>query len=263
MSMSSRITDPGATARRFLLGQLSDEETKAFEEQLLTDDELVAETDAVQTELYDQFVRGELTADERAVFAQRFASRRERMIFASALAARATELPRGNIRWALPIAASVMLVTSAILVLSLRPDPAVAPAPVPRASVKHVPAAVPSPTNIAKARKIATVSITLAVTRDDDESPSLTLAADIDDLALRIRLNPADQYPSYAIELSTGDGVRLWEGRSTRDASNSELTVTVPAARLSRGEIQIAVSGIAHDGTREELGYQTLVIRTP
>ena len=116
MSMSSRITDPGATARHFLLGQLSDGEAKAFEEQLLTDDELVAETDAVQTELYDQFGRGELMADERAVFAQRFASRREKMIFASALAARATQLPRSNIRWALPIAASVMLVTGAIAI---------------------------------------------------------------------------------------------------------------------------------------------------
>lgn len=263
MSMSSRISDPGTTARRFLLGRLSDGEAQAFEEQLLADDELVAETEAVHAELYDQFVRGELTEDERAVFADRFASRREMVAFANALATRANERPSSNIRWALPVAASVILVTSAILLWSLRLEPAVAPTPIPRASVKRAPAATPPSTNIAKARKIVRLSLVLAITRDHEDAPSLELAKDIDAVALRIRLNPADRYPAYAIDITTSEGAPVWNGRGTRDATTSELTATVPAAPLVAGEHQIAVFGISDHGAREELGYQTIVVRAP
>lgn len=251
------------TARRFLLGQLPVDDAATYEERLLQDDELVEETDAVRAELYDEYVRNELTEDERRAFARRFDPQPNELAFAHALSTRTKDRWRGTIRNVLPIAASIVILASVTL-LWLRPEPAVAPLPIPRATLKPEPApAIPAPELVARARNIAIVTIALTATRDDEESPSLTLARDLDDVALRIRINPADRFDDYAIELTTSSGAPVWSGRAVRDAATSELTATIPASDLTQGNHQIAVSGIAADGTREELGYQTLVIREP
>jgi hypothetical protein len=258
------------TARRFLLGQLSTDETEVFEERLLQDDELVAETDAVRAELYDEYVRGELSAGERSAFAQRFGSEADKLVFAQALSTRSSDRWRSTIRNTLPIAASIVILVSVTLLLLRPQQPAVAPPPIPRATLTPPASATstttPAPTTtstIAKARNVAILTIALATTRDDATSPSLVLGRDLDDVELRIRIHPADRFDRYAVDLTTAAGAAVWNGPATRDASAPELTATIPASKLKPGEHQIAVFGIADDGAHEELGYQTLVVRAP
>lgn len=252
-------------ARSFLLARLTQEETERFEERLLADDDLVAETEATETELLDQFVRGSLSPDESAVVAERFRGRPERIVFAKALAIRTRPRPQQTMRWILPIAASLLIVTSVVL-LSPRRDPSPQTAPVPRAALKQpaeTPAPIPPPqvpTQIARRTRMATITLALTATRDDNATPSLLLSREIDVVALRIRINPADRFPAYEVDV-TSDSSSVWSGRATRAESSSELLVEIPAANLTSGEHQIAVTGIGKDKSREELGYQTLLIR--
>lgn len=53
---------------RYLLGQLSDAEAEELEKRYFADDALFAELEAVETDLLDEYVRGELDSEERAAF---------------------------------------------------------------------------------------------------------------------------------------------------------------------------------------------------
>jgi hypothetical protein len=247
-------------ARSFLLAQLSPEETARFEERLLADDALVAETEAAEAELLDEFVRGSLSADESAAIAKRFRNRSERIVFATALAAYGRPRPQKAMRWSLAIAASLIVVASAVLLARRLPSP-LPQAPVRRATLKPAPAPAPIVTQTARQAQIATFSIALTATRDGDEIPHLELTRAIDAVALHIRINPADRFPAYEVDLSTSDGAPVWNGRATRAASSAELVVEIPASSMQNGEHQIAVTGLGEDGSREELGYQMFDVR--
>jgi len=252
-------------ARAFLLKQLTSEETERFEERLLAEDELIAETETVEAELLDAFVWDALPPHESAVMAERFRDRPERVVFAKALSIRTRPRPQRAIRWLLPVAASLAIATSAVLLTRRAPEPVPSPAPVPRATLddhataKPVAPPVPQPAIPAvRPIRFATVLITLSTTRDAGESPRLLLARDLDVARLRIRINPADRFSAYAVDLTTSDGAIAWSGRATR--TGAELVVEIPAGSLRNGEHQVAVNGINADGSREELGYQTLFI---
>jgi hypothetical protein len=252
-------------ARSFLLARLTQEETEQFEERLLVEDDLIAETEAAETELLDELVRGILSPEESAVVAERFRGRPERIAFAKTLASRTRPRPQQTMRWILPIAASLVIVAGVVL-LSSRREPSPQTTPVPRASLQQparTPAPIPAPpapTQTARRMRIATITIALAATRDDNETPSLLLSREIDVVALRIRINPADRFPAYEVDV-TNDTANVWNGRATRAESSSELLIEIPAGRLGNGEHQIAVTGFGKDRLREELGYQTLLIR--
>src|SRR5579859_7720445 len=55
-------------ALQYLLGKLPEQEAVEFEEQCFTDDALFEETSALENDLIDSFVRGELPEDERQQF---------------------------------------------------------------------------------------------------------------------------------------------------------------------------------------------------
>jgi tetratricopeptide (TPR) repeat protein len=74
--------------RKYLLGQLDDEGRRQFEEQLFLDDDLFADLLAVEDELIDEHLAGELSTDETQVFEKNFlitAERRQKLSFAKAL----------------------------------------------------------------------------------------------------------------------------------------------------------------------------------
>ncbi len=73
----------------YLLGELSEEETERLDELSIADDEIALRLDAIEAELVDAHVRGELTAEESArvsAFYAATARRREKIEFARALA---------------------------------------------------------------------------------------------------------------------------------------------------------------------------------
>jgi anti-sigma factor RsiW len=78
---------------RFLLGEASDEERDAVEEEFFADTHRLAMVESAEDELIDAYVCGELSTERRQRFAERFlatASQRARVALAQALADRAT-----------------------------------------------------------------------------------------------------------------------------------------------------------------------------
>jgi anti-sigma factor RsiW len=72
--------------RRFLLGELSDEQHASLQETIFLDERLHARVLAAEDDLFDAHARGELTAEERTRFEARFGHDRQRSVFARLLA---------------------------------------------------------------------------------------------------------------------------------------------------------------------------------
>ena len=74
---------------RYLLGELSDEQAIAIEDRAFADKKYLASITSVENDLIDEYVRNELSADERKRFEKQFLAsveRRKRVEFARALA---------------------------------------------------------------------------------------------------------------------------------------------------------------------------------
>src|SRR5687767_8808077 len=85
--------------KRYLLGQLPEQERDALENQLIVDREKRDEVEAVERDLIDDYVRGSLEADERSNFEGLFlasATRREKVMFAQSLAHDARPSPAAH-----------------------------------------------------------------------------------------------------------------------------------------------------------------------
>lgn len=74
--------------RKYLLGNLSEEEQLAIEEQLFTDEATLEQHEIVEEDLIDDYLNEELSKDDRIKFEQRFLStpeRKEQVLFARSL----------------------------------------------------------------------------------------------------------------------------------------------------------------------------------
>ena len=83
----------------YLLGELPEEQQIEIEDRAFSDREYLASITAVENDLIDEYVRGELSADARQRFESRFlasAERRKRVEFAKALRTVVSELPAGK-----------------------------------------------------------------------------------------------------------------------------------------------------------------------
>lgn len=82
---------------RYLLGELSDEEQTRLEESYFADDEAFEQLAALEDELIDAYVRGELSGPQRKQFDLRFVNspeRRQKLAFAESFARYLSEVPR-------------------------------------------------------------------------------------------------------------------------------------------------------------------------
>src|SRR6266567_7624181 len=94
-TMEPKFHDDKVIAR-YLLGGLSEAEQTQLEEQAFSDRDYLQNVRAVEKDLMDEYVRGELSGPEREAFEQRFfasESRRRQIEFASALMQVAGESP--------------------------------------------------------------------------------------------------------------------------------------------------------------------------
>ena len=82
------VRGDGSTMKRYLLGDLAEEQCEQLEERLLTEDETFQELLLVENELVNDYVSGELAGSDREKFSNHFLStpeRRQKLEFASAL----------------------------------------------------------------------------------------------------------------------------------------------------------------------------------
>ena len=252
-------------ARRFLLGQLSAEETEQFEARVLGSEDVFGEVESAEDDLFDAFVRDELAPAERRAFLERFGDQQKRIDFARALDARVRDrnvLPHSRRkvsvrRFLLAAAASIVIVIGAILAWRSR---AVGPVDVATTAIttstRISPAITPSG---APAAVVASLEIALVGTRGDSQRPHLVLSAGTSLVALGIRINAADRFPSYRVAIHNSQGSTVWSGPAPL-ASPGRLAVQIPASLFASGDYEIAVSGKSESGSESDLGYMTITI---
>jgi hypothetical protein len=244
------VTD--ADCRAYLLGRLPPDAAERLEGRLLEEDDLFQAMRSAEDDLFDAFARGELTPDDRERFLARFGADRDRIAFARALAARTgpTASRRPSV-W-IPLAAAAALVVAAGAAWTLRSRRPAEPVPAPPASI----AAVQPPAAPVAVPVVALLS--LSSTRAAGDRPTIEIPAASTDVDLRVRLNPADRFDRYAMELRSAADAVVWRAGDLKGrVEHGDLFVDarVPAAALPDGVYELAVHGGGSD-----LGYLSLTI---
>ena len=88
MSLSNALSPDDQLLVRYLIGSLPEDETERLDEQSIADDQFAARLSAVENDLVDAYVKGELTGDILDGFKAHYLSsraRRERVTFAGTL----------------------------------------------------------------------------------------------------------------------------------------------------------------------------------
>jgi anti-sigma factor RsiW len=283
---------------RYLLGQMDEDEQARIEERYVADPEFHQEVRAAERDLIDRYVYGELPNPKE--FETKFLSspqRRQKVEFAralrqslaesavageSAVADRERGLSLAELLrsftssaggWQLAAATAVILFIGGWLLVSWRdqtPTSQVAQTP-PGQPAQGSPGAaspVPGPEVPAPSRpevppiRVVTFVLLPSLTRNSDETPTLTIAQDVD-VRLQLSLEPGD-YDTYRVVIRTADGDEIWrqDGLKTVRASSGEaLVITLPGARFSDQDYTIRVGGVsAGGGVEETAGYYFRVL---
>lgn len=184
-----------ARARRYLLGQMSEEEIDALEGEYFGDSEVLEQVWGVENDLVDAYVAGALGPDERASFERHYLAspvHRERVASARALQGAATPVEaRARTSWTpwLALAAALVMVVASWWIGRDRPPvrsvQATAPTPQsiapPPTAVPVLETAAPPPTRV-----VAAFALSPVLLRGGQGTPALRVAAGTDELALTL-----------------------------------------------------------------------------
>jgi len=225
--------------RRYILGDLTEEEEQGVEERLLLDDELFQELELAKDELTQEYVNSQLTDTERDRLQQRFLrspEAKQKYEFAKTFAAYAERRAKpGKLslmerlrsfftvqpKW-MPVAAMIALVVIAGVAFWLTRSSS------PRSTTT-----------------LALVSSTATRSPDGPAPPSVRLNEDVLKLVLTARqaVSPGS---SYRVELLDDKGsTRTFAARAEDTQS---VVVEIDAAQLQRGQYVVTLSSIDDGG---------------
>ena len=220
-----------AEVRPWLLGLLSEQESRSLEERLITDSGLYEEVFIVEEELIDDYIAGRLSTDERTAFESYFMNspeRQEQFRIANALRVyigdakkteSSTEVRR---RW--PFAA-MSLAAAAVVIAAL---------------------VWLQPGGIGKSYSV--VLTPGGPTRDSSTAPQrITIPPDTDTLELELKLTRND-FQKYRATLLNADGATI---QTTDNLTGPTLRFSVPTQQTPAGDYQLKVDGVNADGTFE------------
>jgi hypothetical protein len=272
----------------YLLGELSEEEQSAFERACLGDDSIFEELLAVEAELTDDYVRGDLVGTRRTAFEKRLLNspdsakqlRLARLITQNDPSRRVFSAkplqPTKTNRWfsaawlsapnRLIAAGAVALVVvgiSAGLLLwkerGFQPSAKVAPVPPPTSSQRAAlsPPSAASPSSSKSTLLIATFVIAGGGERDTGSVNEIKVPADAGRVQLRVDL-VGSQYSMYRASLQTIGGrptLSLLDVKASPARAGQILTIQLPATDLPQGDSILTVTGVLrNDATPEVVG---------
>lgn len=264
------------TAARYLLGRLEDGEREAFEVRFIDDPALSDTVASVESELFDDYLSGDLSAaDREAVERNLLVTPEQRHRLASARALRAviggSQSRLSGWWWVAAAAAIAVVVTGALFLTSpWSEDEVSVNAPVARAPVAAEPpfasstiaqpaaetAATPSNRPI-----VATIVLSAVATRSGEPMQPATLPPETDDVRLVIALQPGDdEFEMYGVVLQTAGGAPVLGRSRVRMTSDATVVVEIPASRLPAGDYEVLVDGFAASGEPEPLGVWSFAI---
>lgn len=242
--MSSNRNDQ-VIIREYLLGQLTGESLNEFEHRLFTDDGIIDEVLAMEDELIESSIAGELGQDEAEWFAKYFLitpEREQRLQFRKTLQRVAnaekhdrlhppfpqtlTWRPPSWMSWAVTTLAAMIIIAAAIQIIR-------------------------SPQNV-----LAEVTLTPSAAErgpGGQATSRITLLAQHQSLKLHLTLpQPPIPAKDYRIEMLSSD---VDKSKTLRPLSHGEqsVEVVVPASDLARGAYAFNVFAIKADGTEQRI----------
>ena len=271
----THATPDEARLVEYLLGQVDPEERDRIEEQYLSDPALLEQVNAVERDLIDRYVRGEI-ANQTAFETHFLASpaRRERVAFARALMqsdpmAAGRQQPSARFRpWQLAAAAALALAVGTWLLVS---D---APVQTPSGNAGTTPGSLQAPiapleTPITRPSDTTPLVVTLmlapTLVRNAGVAP-LLVVGNAAEIRLRLEVD-ATGYESYLAVVRTADGVEIWRQDRLKLESSSGagtgVTVTVPASRFAGDDYTVTLSGVTSSGGGEEIGGYSFRAQVP
>jgi len=267
------FTPDDALLRRFLLGTSTPDERERVERHLFADPSGLERIEAVEDELLDACVRGELAGPERTRVLERLAATpagRRRLAFAEDLRRLSDGLsethpfvlpalspPRRRAAWPRRAATAGLAAGLAAVVVAgswtvwrhvqHRPPPGAMA--VARPTVRPLAAAV--------------IEIALATERGGGAAPRHRIRPGTAEVELRVQLEYGESYPSYRIDVrdAAGHPVASAAGLTPRPTpGGTEIVLAVAAARLPPGRYEVAVQGERGGAGMEDVGFQELTV---
>jgi hypothetical protein len=246
-----------ADLRAYLLGQTTEPDAERLEVRALEDEDFFCTVRSVEDDLFDEYVRGTMADDERPLFLARYGGEQDRLRTARALMTR-TAQPRGVRRsdassyWMMAAAAVLVVGIGVTLGIPGKPTPGRSTAPV---AVSTPAAAAPAP---------VALLLTMGTSRSAAPAPEALLPSSAATLQLRVRLDPADTFDGYTMELRSDDGNVIWRADTLKASpAGGDLTLAadVPAGLLKEAAYELTVRGSTVGRAPEALGFATVKIR--
>lgn len=263
--MSSQSEEPisDEVMIQYLLSELPDAETERLDELSIADDEFAGRLRALEYDLIDSSVRGEISSEHLKKL--RSANKAEKVAFSEALlrreqgiAAQEVQRPsRRRVWFAIAMAAAfVLLIVGAYLVPRREQKQKEAKASV-HMSARPI---GPSP------RLQALAFVLMPANRASQALPTLRLPAGTDEVTFRLQLE-LDEFPLYqAVLTDLASGQIAWRGGPVPSITNGkdrEVLVRLPARVLGSGDFAFDLSGIKSTQLPELIGsYPFKVVTT-
>jgi hypothetical protein len=254
-----------ARARRYLLGESSEEESAAIERQYFRSEDAVDAIAAAEDELIDDYLGDRLDPRERALFERGYLAspqhrRRVEVIRGLGRGARALPTRRGRaFPWAAAAAAAVLATAASLWLLQPSSDEG-------DAALRDSPAASSVPGEPGPgAPRVFAVTLSPVAVRSSSEAPPVIPPSGTDILALHLEGDPGSQRLTRGrAVIQTVDGGNVWEGAI---GSAAELPagivarVDVPAATLPVNDYVLTLFEMDAAGVDQERQRYFLRVR--
>ncbi len=253
-------------ARRYLLGEMSDEERTAVEREYFASADAIAAVSRAEEDLIEDYLENRLATDERRLFERDYLStpqHRARVDVIRRLTVTAsTQRVRSRQTWTwLAAAAAAVLIVGLLWVFTARTQPPVTVAQQPSPAQTPTPSQpVPSPSP-----RIVALSLSPAAVRSAQESPALVIPPNTDLAALTLEgeTPAADlQRPRAVVRTMTGDEV--WRGDGTlvpATGAAARIRVEIPSDRLKPDDYIVTLLGSNASGDERERERYFLRVR--
>jgi hypothetical protein len=249
----------------FLLGNLPEEEIERLDELSLTDDDFVNRLQSVDNDLVDAYVKGELSGTMLAQFKANYLKspkRQEKIAFAEALQKQINKpgfaARRSEFQWGFAAAAVIILLLGGYLIFeNLRLQNQVQQMQAEQESFRQREqqlrkqiADLKNQPNAKKDEVKLLAFVLMPQTRGINKIPSIQFTADVDFLALTLKVE-ANDFPNYtAVLKDPATDETVWRSDKLKLENNS-VQIKIPVSLLLPQNFLIELSGVSTDGTAE------------
>jgi hypothetical protein len=246
-----------ADLRAYLLGQTTEPDAERLEIRALEDEDFFSAVRSVEDDLFDEYVRGAMADAERPLFLARYGGHQERLRMARALMMR-TAQPTVVSRSA--ASRYWMMAAAAVLVLGIGVTLGIPGKPTPGRSTPAATGSTPAPAAPAPVALL----LTLGSSRSAAPPPEAVLPSSAATLQLHVRIDPADTFDRYTMELRSDNDNVIWRAdtlKASPAGGDLALVGDVPAGLLKEASYELTVLGSTAGRPPEVLGFAAVKIR--